>query len=257
MTTTISKHAACFLVITTTFLLPACSKRMAPQKGLVGEYLLQGDANDNTSYRNHGKAEGAAQLVTGHTGKRKSAYHFDGSDQYITIPHAAQTNFEAGEDFSVSLWVSPDTKQTDLGAGLNDILRKWRGDTQGYPFCIVYYNSDAHDSIRYKVSFVRYDGSICRNAPQLFSATPLPGGAFTHIVCLREGNTVRMYVNGKLVAAALDPTKPAAVCGSHNNAPITIGTRGNKVRFFTGAVDDVRFYNRALTEKEIQQLYKL
>lgn len=66
-----------------------------------------------------------------------------------------------------------------------------------------------------------------------------------------------MFVNAKLVSEVIDTTKPRSTCGSKNNCEVTIGTRANRVRFFTGIVDDVRFYNRALSEKEIGLLYKL
>jgi hypothetical protein len=35
---------------------------------------------------------------------------------------------------------------------------------------------------------------------------------------------------------------------------MTIGARGQLVRFFTGKIDDIRIYNRALNEKEITLL---
>ena len=236
--------------------ISACSKRLAPRDGLVGEYLFKGNSNDKSSYHNHGQVQQAV-LVKGHHGKSASAYEFNGVDQFITIPNSLQNNFTYGQDFSISLWVAVNQTQKDQGSTLNDILRKWRGDTQGYPFAIVYYNPTAPDNLQNRFSFVRYDGSICRNSPQLFSAPAKGGNGFTHLVFVKEGDSVRMYQDKKLVAQTKDTTQPESDCGSHNNSEITIGTRNNKVRFFTGVVDDLRIYNRALTEKEVALLFKL
>jgi len=235
--------------------LSSCSKNVAPRQGLVGEYLFKKNSNDQSTFQNHGAVHGAT-LTKGHTGKSKSAYHFNGSDQYIAIPDGVQDNFEHHQDFSISLWVALDSVQNDLSAPLNDVMRKWRGDTQGYPFAIVYYNPTAPDTIQSRFSFVKYDGSICRDSPQLFS-TIHTGNSFVHIVCLKQGPLIKIYINGTLVSETTDTTRLGSACGSHNNAEITLGTRGNKKRFFTGKIDDVRIYNRALTIEEISTLYKL
>lgn len=243
----------CLLILT---VLVSCSKELAPRQGLVGEYLFKGNLRDNSQYHNHAQAQGAT-LADGHTRKSKrSAYQFNGVDQFITIPHAGQTNFAQGHDFSISLWVAPDATQQDVTGSLNDIMRKWRGDTQGYPFAIVYYNNTAADSLMNGFSFVRYDGSVCRNSPSLFTAKKSNNG-FTHLVCVKEGKQLKLYQNNELTAQTQDTTEPETSCGSTNDCDITIGTRGNKVRFFTGRVDDVRFYNRALRKEEIALLYKL
>jgi hypothetical protein len=246
------RSGVCFIVLIAT--LVSCNKKLAPQDGLVGEYLFNKNASDLSRFKNHGTIYGATPSP-GHTGKSNSAYHFNGSDQYIVIPHTDQNNFEHDQDFTISLWVFVEN-QTDVVSGLNDIMRKWRGDTQGYPFAIVYYNNTSEDEFRQKFSFVRYDGSICRDSPQLY-ALPPQGNSFVHLVCLKQGAQLKIYINTALVAEGKDTTQSSSTCGSKNNCEITIGTRGNRVRFFTGVVDDVRFYNRALSEKEIGLLYKL
>ncbi|HEX6889307.1 MAG TPA: LamG domain-containing protein [Chryseolinea sp.] len=246
----VRSHFCSIILITT---LISC-KGVAPRDGLVGEYLFNNNASDKSKFRNHGSVNGAT-ITKGHTGKPNSAYHFNGSDQYIAIPHADHINFEHDQDFTISFWVFVEN-QADVNGTLNDIMRKWRGDTQGYPFAIVYYHNNAPDEFRNRFSFVRYDGSICRDSPQvLVPTTEL--NSFIHLACMKQGSQLKMYVNGALVSQATDTTRPSTTCGSKNNCEVTIGTRGNRVRFFTGVVDDLRFYNRALSEKEIGLLYKL
>jgi len=245
------------LLLASLFALTSCSKRIAPSDGLVGEYLFKGNAKDNSSYHNNGEVHGAV-LVAGHNKKsEQSAYQFNGVDQFITIPNKSQNNFTYGQNFSISLWVSVAPTQKDVGSTLNDVMRKWRGDTQGYPFAFVYYNHTAPDSMQNRFSFVRYDGSVCRNSPQLFSTPAKNGEGFTHIVLIKDHEWIKIYQDGKLAMKTKDTVMSESECGSHNNNEITIGTRGNKVRFFNGVIDDVRMYNRALTEEEIEMLFKL
>jgi hypothetical protein len=233
----------------------SCKSVKAPQEGLVGEYLFKGNANDNSRYRNHGTVHGAT-LAKGHKGKKKSAYKFNGADHYLAIPTASQNNFDRKDDFSISFWVAVTPDQTDLSSGINDIIRKWRGDTQGYPFAIAFFNKTAPDSIRNRFTFVRYDGSICRHGPQVFSTVHTKDG-FSHLVCIKQGAVMKLYLDKTLVSQTTDTTLPYDECGSHNNCEITVGMRGNKVRHFTGVVDDLRFYNRALSEAEIGLLNSL
>jgi hypothetical protein len=248
-------HFRSFIILALLSLLFSCSKKLAPQQGLVGEYLFKQNSIDQSTFRNHGVVMGATP-VRGHKGKSVSAYHFNGIDQYITIPHASQNNFVYGQDFSISMWVAVDSGQTDLSAGLNDIMRKWRGDTQGYPFAIVYYNTTAPADIRNKFGFVRYDGSICRDSPQIYSAVTM-GTDFVHLVFLKQGDIIKLYLNGELISEATDTMQSEQTCGSHNDSAITLGTRANKVRYFSGKIDDLRLYNRALTLDEIKLLFKL
>jgi len=63
----------------------SCSKRIAPQDGLVGEYLFNNDASDKSKFQNHGAVNGATP-TKGHKGKANSAYHFNGRDHVLLFP---------------------------------------------------------------------------------------------------------------------------------------------------------------------------
>ena len=61
-----------------------------------------------------------------------------------------------------------------------------------------------------------------------------------------DGKTIRLYVDGELgaemkCAGELTP----------NDDPLFIGARGGQRRFLTGALDEVKIYNYALTEEEL------
>ena len=68
------------------------------------------------------------------------------------------------------------------------------------------------------------------------------------------GNEVALYVDGLL---QVPYRNLSAVSNTNNfgNDPIYLFSRGGRSQFSSGAVSDLRIYNRALTDGEIQQLY--
>ncbi len=59
-----------------------------------------------------------------------------------------------------------------------------------------------------------------------------------------------LYVDGKLdTERALDPVKASS--GVTNTQPLIIGKRSNETMPFTGELDEMRFYNKALTPEEL------
>ncbi|MCI0669398.1 MAG: LamG domain-containing protein, partial [Myxococcaceae bacterium] len=75
----------------------------------------------------------------------------------------------------------------------------------------------------------------------------LPLNTWTYLTGTYDGTTLRLYVNGNQVASQ-------AVTGVMvtSNAPLRMG--GNSIwgEFFSGRIDEVRIYDRALTPAEIQ-----
>ncbi len=63
-----------------------------------------------------------------------------------------------------------------------------------------------------------------------------------------DGKTIRLYVDGKMEAEM----KCAGEL-SPNDDQLFIGARGGERRFLTGALDEIKMYNYALTEEELLQ----
>lgn len=219
--------------------------------GLVGYYPFNGNANDESpDYNNHGVVHGPT-LTTDRKGNANSAYNFDGINDYISIQDDSATDFEASQDFTVSVWAWVNSQQMDNTRTIFDIIRKWDGyNWNGYPYSISYLNQNA--SMPNRFLLVRYDGQTCGNIPSLYSPVIANPNSWHHIVMIKKGDIMKFYLNGSLVAEVED----TSTCQTSNNIHITIGSRGNIVQFFTGKIDDVRFYNRAISESEVGTLYQ-
>lgn len=215
--------------------------------GLVAHYPFSGNANDATGNNLNGTVNGAT-LTTDRDGISNSAYNFDGND-YISVADNSLLDFAADQDFSISLWAWVSPTQI-LDGGINDIIRKWSGDHQGYPFGISFDNEAA--PVGYKKTFLaaRYDGHVCLNGPVGYTAATTYS-TFHHLVLTKHGSTLKFYLNNVLAATYTDNTTEGSYCSTKNDSHMTIGARGQLARFFTGKIDDIRIYNRALSAQEV------
>ena len=78
--------------------------------------------------------------------------------------------------------------------------------------------------------------------------------SWAHVVAVRTQNSASIYFDGELVAH----TDHSQSLGTERY-PITIGNdryNTSQIRKFDGIIDEVRLYNRALSEAEIQQLFQ-
>jgi hypothetical protein len=77
-------------------------------------------------------------------------------------------------------------------------------------------------------------------------ANPLPLNEWSHVAVTYDGASMRLSVNGAEVASL-------AQTGPIGSAPGVLRIGGNSVwgEYFSGLIDEVRVYNRALSAAEI------
>lgn len=213
---------------------------------MIAFFPFNGNANDSTNNNHNGTVFGAT-LTTDRKGNTGSSFYFDGVDDYVKVPNHSALN--PSGDFAISLWTL--VSSTQVGAErINDIIRKWNGNEEGYPYSISYLNTNADDANEDKFLYVRYDGQACAHAPTSYSTT-VTNDEFAHIVLVKQGTTLKHYLNGTLLQEFTDNTS----CSTGNTADLTIGCRGNLVRYFKGKIDDIRIYGRAVSKAEVASLY--
>ena len=77
--------------------------------------------------------------------------------------------------------------------------------------------------------------------------TASPVNAWTHVALTYDGTTLRLFVNG--IQAATKATTGTIQATAN---PLWIGGNSPTASTSTGLIDEVRVYNRALTQAEIQ-----
>ena len=209
-------------------------------QGLVAHYPFDGDANDNSGNGNDGSVIGAT-LTADRFGNPNSAYNFDGVNDYIK---ASADNLPTAER-TVSLWffANSNDRMVHLGyGGSGPPGTSWFMGINGWGQSIFYMSS-------------HYDN----NTIKYFYSQP-PGGAWYHFVAASDPNGTRIYINGVEEATNSNYVANTIVQNKDLSIGVCVGPYGTapyvdaNVGYFNGIIDDVRIYNRALSDAEIQTL---
>ncbi len=226
--------------------------------GLVGYYPLNGDAHDYSGNCNHGQVYGAS-ATTGLDGTFLTAMSFDGQDDYIEIPHSELIDFSSEDDFAISFWVRIEESQSDVDTSDNDIISKWviddssmKHEREGYPFVFRVINQKQRQN--HQLYSAQYGGtkSSCKGATNLQTKIVPSESDFHHILLNVSSGKFYLYLDGELKRRR----GSNVFCSAKNKAPIRLGKRGGS-RFqnhFTGAIDELTIYNRALNDSEVRML---
>jgi len=217
-----------------------------PTDGLIAHYPFNGNAVDETGNGNNGTVFGAT-LSEDRFGNVDKAYVFDGVDDYIG--GVANSSLNVTDQLTISAWIKTDFVQTETifsygyssKAGSQYLLAKAGRYT---PFNRIYFIAES------ELGFFEPDG--VQNA----GTDTLELGEWHHLLVKYDGSEIYLYVDGKLDFTQYigDTFKQSTYDYFYIGQPYGgEGTYGDPN--FTGLIDDIRIYNRSLTDDEIQGLY--
>jgi hypothetical protein len=158
-------------------------------------------------------------------GRYGTAVSFDGVNDYASVPDSA--SLDLTNNLTLQAWVRP-----TASSAWRTILLKETPNDLAYAL--------------YSASGVNRPSAWIASASSSGPAA-LPLNTWSHVAASYDGARLKLYVNGVLVAD--DPrTGSAPVSGN----PLKLG--GNAVwgEYFAGQIDDVRLYNTARTQTQIQ-----
>jgi hypothetical protein len=159
----------------------------------------------------------------GHTG---GALNFDGVNDLVTIPDANILDLAA---VTLEAWVYP----TSFDANYDVVILKEPNGQYG-----LYSNSPSNLPMM----------SIYTSSPQVLNgASQLPANTWSHLAQTYDGSNMRLYVNGVQVA-----TRAQTGSISASAEALRMGGAGSGSYSFAGRIDDVRIYNRSLSQADIQ-----
>jgi hypothetical protein len=208
----------------------ATVSNIPPPAGLVAAYSFNAGtgttALDSSGKGNTGTLANAT-WATG--GKYGGALSFNGSSSWVTVPDASSLDLTTG--MTLEAWVKPSA----LGTIWRTVLFK---EAPGGIVYSLYANQDTG----VPVGQVEIGGGE-RSAT---GSAVLALNAWTHLAATYDGANVRLYVNGTLVR-----TTPTTGSMTASTGVLRIGGNSVWAEWFSGLIDEVRVYNRALTASEI------
>ncbi|WP_159453638.1 LamG-like jellyroll fold domain-containing protein [Ohtaekwangia koreensis] len=205
----------------------------------VGNYPLEGNVNDVSGRNNHGTAVGLTAALDAFN--KNGAYSFNGTTSYISVADGPDLDF-GGRDFTVSFWVnrSQNTANWDNSGGVN----KWNSaSSPSTNEWGLHLSSTASNNIP---GFYIESG---RTTYQAVATSSIPLNTWYHLVGVRNGNQLKIYVNGVLEGSSVLPSN---VSVNNIGSALYIGKVGTS--YTAGIFDDVQLYSRALGDDEVKQL---
>jgi subtilisin-like proprotein convertase family protein len=208
----------------------------------VAFYRAEGNANDSI-YGNNGTAVGGVTYTAGEVGQ---AFGFNGSSSYVALPASPELNNIGvnGSGFTIEGWIKAPNTAFNTGP-----ILEWDSATvDGVQFWV-----QANEQLYANI----WDTS--RNFHNFWTATGvLNPNAFQHVALTYDklsGNAI-IYVNGGVSASK----NIGNITPQTSYAFPRIGLRNANnigVAYFTGLVDELSVYERALSPSEIEAIYTL
>lgn len=238
------KKTILFLVMAvalTTSTLFAQVPSYVPTNGLVGYWPFNGNANDESGNGNNGTSNGTT-LTTDRFGNANSAYSFDGLNDYIDCGNSSSVSTPT--NFTFSVWINPSSiKNNNFPPYENVIISKYAG-WNGYILSIF----DEKGEIR------------IHNEPEVKRAITnvLTPNTWMNLIAVKDNLNLKIYLNNILIQntdiSTFNPSMISSTSLIFGKASWTSSLSepgGN----FNGKIDDICFWNRALSQQEITNMY--
>jgi hypothetical protein len=203
---------------------------------LVGYWAFD-DGSGTSAADSSGNANAGAWNGSGShwaTGKVGGAGQFNGTNDYVNIGDPPALRFNGATQLTVAAWVKRSSSE-DVGG----IVGNWT--SLGSDGHLMYTSSNKVECVVKNTSETEFYASG--------GGVALPADVWTHVACDLDGSRIRIFFNG-IEQASTVFTGTLKYTGQ----PVLIGLY-SAANYFTGEIDDLRIYSRALSAAEILAIY--
>jgi hypothetical protein len=233
------KHLFTLLALFSFSLFAQTVPNYVPTNGLVGWWPFNGNANDLSGNGNNGTVNGATP-TSDMAGQPGMAYHFDGVNDFIQTPNKSLSG-----SVTFSAWY----KMANYNTPGNDMFFASNQST----------STSVHSS-NIAFGFRSYQGQYGHST---YVGSPLNGyyatnnlptaNVWHHLVCVFEnGQYLKIYLDNILVYSNFNVISRSNL----PSLPILIGGTGtSNLFYYSGQLDEVGIWERALSAFEINELF--
>ena len=219
---------------------------LLPPTGLVGWWPGDGNAND-IQLGSDGTLMNGATFAPGLAGE---AFSFDGVNAFVNIPDAPALH-AVTTAFTIDAWINPQPSLQEFGGWI--LARRDPFVSEGFGlqinndgFLSTQMQANAYFSIASAVPVIQFNGQ------------------WQHVAVTADtaNGSVLLYLNGRAVPYQAGNGSPSSgtfanvshlYIGQRQSSDTSEGTLGGT--HYKGLIDEVEFYNRALTAAEIQAIF--
>ena len=219
----------------------------------VAHWSMNGNANDVSGNGHNGTMYNVTP-TTGVNGQSNTALYFSGNQSYISVPYSADLNLNK---YTICAMVNVHGYYTGLCQESIILQRGTNNNSGSYSLNLNNNSFDSSCSTYDTTKYVFTTGCVPTNNTNTFFpcqySPTVTKSVWYCVVATFDSNKSRIYINDTLKSTL--NVNPADVIGSSTEG-ISIGmnTFGNSVTYpypFKGVIDDIRLYNRVLSDSEI------
>ena len=230
-------------------------------EGLVGHYTFDDDVLDRSGFGNHGIKSKNIESVSDSKGNLKSAYQFNGNDSFIELKNPITSS---DQDFTMMIYmkINKYEHRTDLGCPNGGGNRAGLISSQDHTaslelmYCPGWGTKVQHYP-RYKYQ-IWYTNKPCQSDcimedSTFYSDLNIDQYYLISITYNSKSNKTKMYQNKKIIDTANWRAYPTGnlVIGNikYDGYPFNVHP-------LNGVIDEVRIYNRSLSNSEISEIFQ-
>jgi hypothetical protein len=221
------------------------------KESLVAYYPFNGNANDESGNENDGEVKGATLAADRH-GEDGKAYRFDGKDDYIEVADSSSLDLGngAGKEWTVTIWFKGDITRSGW------LLRKGgSGGSHTTDYGVL--ASSSHRTFVWGTGRSAATGGNDTNDWMVTPSNNIGTAEWHHVVATYKQGASNagfkiFYIDGQQTGGATSGNRKNPA----NDGSMRIGAGRQKARWL-GLIDDIRIYNRALSEEQVKTLYDL
>jgi hypothetical protein len=219
------------------------------KNGLVAYYPFNGNANDESGNGNNGTVNGAT-LTTDRFGSTNKAYLFDGVNDFVQVSSSQFLNMSSGQDFTVTFFVDIKNISSKPIEGLVSKMFPTSGSlgaNNGWQIGLT--NTTVRVQSRAGSSSNAFNNTAC--ASDIIDNVSGSNNYHFAFAFDRKNGELRFFKNSLPVSSLFC----SELNGNFsNNYPLLIGVDREKAYHFNGVIDEIRIYNRVLSQEEITYL---